>query len=113
MMGSEIHLPTLGLIIGSAAIDSINPCAIGVLILMISVMMAGNKSLGRMLLLGGLYIFAIFLTYLFTFIVSSTILNIDGKSAITCLIIVLSSNLGFLSAMDNALEAAVIINNFV
>ncbi|TSC65793.1 MAG: cytochrome c bioproteinis transmembrane protein [Microgenomates group bacterium Gr01-1014_80] len=63
-MSADIHLPTLGLVLGSAAIDSINPCAIGVLILMISVMMGGKKSLGRMLLLGGLYIFAIFITYL-------------------------------------------------
>jgi cytochrome c biogenesis protein CcdA len=63
-MGIETQLPTLGLVIGSAAIDSINPCAIGVLILMISVMMSGKKSLGRMLLLGGLYILAIFVTYL-------------------------------------------------
>ena len=60
-----IHLPTLGLVLGSAAIDSINPCAIGVLILMISVILGGGKhSVGRMLFLGGLYIFAIFLTYL-------------------------------------------------
>ena len=59
-----IHLPTLGLVVGSAAIDSINPCAIGVLILMISVILGGHKSVGRMLFLGGLYIFAIFITYL-------------------------------------------------
>ena len=59
-----IHLPTLGLVLGSAAIDSINPCAIGVLILMISVILGGHKSLGRMLLLGGLYILSIFATYL-------------------------------------------------
>ncbi|MDP3973455.1 MAG: hypothetical protein Q8P92_01350 [Candidatus Daviesbacteria bacterium] len=63
-MGIEIHLPTLGLVAGSAAIDSINPCAIGVLILMISVIMAGKKSLQRMLFLGSLYIFSIFITYL-------------------------------------------------
>jgi cytochrome c biogenesis protein CcdA len=63
-MGIEAHLPTLGLVTGSAAIDSINPCAIGVLILMISVIMAGKKSLQRMLFLGSLYIFAIFITYL-------------------------------------------------
>lgn len=61
---NELHLPTLGLVVGSAAIDSINPCAIGVLILMISVMLANKNSVGRMLLLGSLYIFAIFLTYL-------------------------------------------------
>lgn len=60
---SEVHLPTLGLVLGSAAIDSINPCAIGVLILMISVILAGKKSVGRMVLLGGMYILAIFLTY--------------------------------------------------
>ena len=59
-----IHLPTLGLVLGSAAIDSINPCAIGVLILMISVILGGHKSLGRMLFLGGLYILSIFATYL-------------------------------------------------
>lgn len=63
-MGAEIHLPTLGLVVGSAAIDSINPCAIGVLILMISVILAQKKSVGKVLLLGGIYIFAIFLTYL-------------------------------------------------
>lgn len=63
-MGLEAHLPTLGLVLASAAIDSINPCAIGVLILMISVVLAGGKSLGRLLLLGSLYIFSIFLVYL-------------------------------------------------
>lgn len=60
-----IDLPTLGLIIGSAAIDSINPCAIGVLILMVSVILGNGKgSTSRLLKLGGAYIFAIFLTYL-------------------------------------------------
>lgn len=57
-------LPTLGLVIGSAAIDSINPCAIGVLILMVSVVLGTGKSPKRLLLLGGSYIFAIFATYL-------------------------------------------------
>ena len=64
MGGIDVHLPTLGLVIGSAAIDSINPCAIGVLILMISVIMGQGHKVGKMLFLGGLYIFAIFLTYL-------------------------------------------------
>ena len=63
-MGIEVHLPTLGVVAGTAAIDSINPCAIGVLILMISVVLSGKGTVGRMLLLGGLYIFAVFLTYL-------------------------------------------------
>jgi len=63
-MNVEAQLPTLLIVLATAAIDSINPCAIGVLILMISVVLAGKKGLGRLLLLGGLYILAIFLTYL-------------------------------------------------
>lgn len=63
-MGIEAHLPTLGVVIGSAAIDSINPCAIGVLILMISVVLSGKGGVGRMLLLGSLYVLAVFTTYL-------------------------------------------------
>lgn len=63
-MSADIHLPTLGLVLGAAAVDSINPCAIGVLILMISVILGGHKSVGKMLFLGGLYILAIFTTYL-------------------------------------------------
>ncbi len=59
-----VSLPTITVVLLSAAIDSINPCAIGVLILMISVVMGGGKSTKRLLLLGGAYIFAIFLTYL-------------------------------------------------
>src|SRR3990172_4775891 len=57
-------LPTVVTVLGAAAIDSINPCAIGVLILMISVMLSQKHSVRRMLLLGGFYILAIFLTYL-------------------------------------------------
>ncbi|HEX9679525.1 MAG TPA: hypothetical protein VGA08_02810 [Candidatus Saccharimonadales bacterium] len=59
-----LDLPTLGLVIGSAAIDSINPCAIGVLILMISVVLGGGGSTKRLLALGGAYVTAIFITYL-------------------------------------------------
>lgn len=59
-----LDLPTIGIVLGSAAIDSINPCAIGVLILMISVVLGGGGSTRRLLALGGAYIFAIFATYL-------------------------------------------------
>jgi len=60
-------LPTLGVVVGAAAIDSINPCAIGVLILMVSVILSGGReknSTSRLLKLGSAYIFAIFATYL-------------------------------------------------
>jgi cytochrome c-type biogenesis protein len=59
-----LDLPTLGLVIASAAIDSINPCAIGVLILMVSVVLGSGKSIKRLLVLGGAYILAIYVTYL-------------------------------------------------
>lgn len=59
-----MDLPTLGLVVGSAAIDSINPCAIGVLILMVSVILGGGKSTKRLVVTGLAYIFAIFVTYL-------------------------------------------------
>ena len=59
-----IDVPTLGLVIGSAAIDSINPCAIGVLILMVSVVLGNGRSTKRLVALGLAYIFAIFMTYL-------------------------------------------------
>ncbi|MCA9349122.1 hypothetical protein KC878_03185 [Candidatus Saccharibacteria bacterium] len=59
-----LGLPALTLVLGSAAIDSINPCAIGVLILMVSVVLGNGQSTKRLLIVGSAYIFAIFLTYL-------------------------------------------------
>ena len=63
-MGIESNLPTLITVLTSAAIDAINPCAIGVLILMISVVLSSGGSTKRMLGIGVLYTFAVFVTYL-------------------------------------------------
>lgn len=63
-MAVEAVLPALTTVVGAAAIDSINPCAIGVLILMISVLLATRQSTKKMVLLGSLYIFSVFTTYL-------------------------------------------------
>ena len=63
-MGLESNLPTLITVLTSAAIDAINPCAIGVLILMISVVLSSGGSVKRMLGIGFLYTFAVFFTYL-------------------------------------------------
>ena len=62
-MAVEATLPTLITVITTAAIDSINPCAIGVLILMISVMLGAKQSTSRMLLLGSLYVFSVLTIY--------------------------------------------------
>lgn len=58
------QLPTLITVITTAAIDAVNPCAIGVLILMISVIIASGSSRKRLILLGSLYVFSIFIVYL-------------------------------------------------
>lgn len=63
-MESFNTLPTIVTVLTTAAIDAINPCAIGVLILMISSVLAGGKSLHRLIVLGTFYIAAVFLTYL-------------------------------------------------
>lgn len=63
-MGLESNLPTLLTVLATAAIDAINPCAIGVLILMISVVLSSGGSVKRMLGIGFLYTFAVFITYL-------------------------------------------------
>ena len=62
-MAVEAYLPTLAVVVTTGVIDSINPCAIGVLILMVSVLLGSGKSVGRMLVLGGLYIAAVYVTY--------------------------------------------------
>lgn len=63
-MGIESQLPTIITVVAAAAIDSINPCAIGVLILMMSVVLAGGGALRRMLYLGFVYCFSVFIVYL-------------------------------------------------
>ena len=62
-MAIHAYLPTLGTVVVTALIDSINPCAIGVLILLVS-MMVIYKSKMDLLLYGLIYIFFVFLTYL-------------------------------------------------
>lgn len=61
-MAVEAYLPTLGTVVTTALIDSINPCAIGVLILLISIMIA-FKTKKEMLFYGFMYVLAVFVTY--------------------------------------------------
>ena len=62
-MAVEAILPSLTTVIFTAIIDSINPCAIGVLILLISTVIATSQTKKRMLTLGLAYIAAVFVTY--------------------------------------------------
>lgn len=57
---TEVNLP---LVIGAAVIDSINPCAFGVLIFLLAYLSKTTKSAATMLMNGFVYILAVFLTY--------------------------------------------------
>ncbi len=57
-------LPEIGTVVVTALIDSINPCAIGVMILLVSLMIANSELKKKMLMYGALYVFSIFFTYL-------------------------------------------------
>lgn len=61
---SLIGIPAIGTVLVSALIDSINPCAIGVLILLVSTLFVSAKGKKRLLRVGFLYIGAVFATYL-------------------------------------------------
>ena len=48
-MAAEIAFPTLSVVIVTALIDSINPCAIGVLVLLIATLLELSEEKSKML----------------------------------------------------------------
>jgi len=54
---------SLAMIVTTAAIDSINPCAIAVLIFLITILISLKSSKKRMIIIGLFYIGAVFVTY--------------------------------------------------
>jgi cytochrome c biogenesis protein CcdA len=63
-MAAEIVLPAWPVVITTALVDSINPCAIGVLVFLIATLLTLSKDKRKMITIGGIYIAAVFLTYL-------------------------------------------------
>lgn len=61
---SGISLPALPVVITTALVDSINPCAIGVLVLLITTLVTLSKNKHKMLVTGIIYILAVYITYL-------------------------------------------------
>jgi len=59
-----VNLPTWPVILSTGLIDSINPCAIGVLVILISTLLELYEDKKKMLKLGLIYIFVVFITYL-------------------------------------------------
>lgn len=60
----DISLPTWSVVFVTALIDSINPCAIGVLVILIATLLSLSHNKNKMLAVGAIYIAAVFLTYL-------------------------------------------------
>tara|TARA_Y100000310_G_scaffold343159_1_gene449493 strand:+ start:6890 stop:7603 length:714 start_codon:yes stop_codon:yes gene_type:complete len=55
---------TLPVVLGTAVIDSINPCAIGVLVLLLGVLMRNSKDKARMIKIAMIYSLVVFVVYL-------------------------------------------------
>ena len=63
-MAVEATLPTIIAVTVSALVDSINPCAIGVMVLLVSTMLGSGAPRSKLLKYGLVYVFAVFATYL-------------------------------------------------
>ncbi|PIN76178.1 hypothetical protein COV18_00590 [Candidatus Woesearchaeota archaeon CG10_big_fil_rev_8_21_14_0_10_37_12] len=76
-MADPINLPIL---IGAAVIDSINPCAFGVLIFLLAYLSNAVKQKAKILLHGFVYLFAVFLTYLLAGLILLPIIQTATRS---------------------------------
>jgi len=66
------------LVVISALVDSLNPCAISVLLLTIAFLFNLGRSRRQVLLIGGLYVLAIYLTYLLIGLGITQVLSLFG-----------------------------------
>jgi cytochrome c biogenesis protein CcdA len=91
---------TIPVIVLSALIDSINPCAFAILIfLLISLVAAGNRL--RILLVGGTYVAAMFLFHLFVGIGFFSVISLSGYSRAFSLIgAAIAIVLGLITILD-------------
>lgn len=58
----EATLPTLGAVLITAAVDSVNPCAIGVALLLVATLIKQDRR-GEILKVGFVYVFMVYMTY--------------------------------------------------
>ncbi|MDA1196701.1 MAG: GAP family protein [Nanoarchaeota archaeon] len=94
-MAIALGLPKVATVVATAVVDSVNPCAIGVLILLLSTLLVAKKK-GKVLKIGLLYILAVFVTYflfglgLTTFLSSIPLIVAEYISIAVGLIVVLA-----------------------
>jgi len=76
-------MPPIPILIGAAVIDSINPCAFGVLIFLLAYLTKTAKTKRKLLIHGLTYIFAVFLTYLIAGLILMPIIGNLGRFSVT------------------------------
>lgn len=76
-----------GVVLGAALVDSINPCAIGVLILLISSLLVFAENRKKMLALGIIYVSAVFIVYFLAGLGLITFLHIISSAIIKYLLL--------------------------
>lgn len=81
----DINLP---IVIGAAVIDSINPCAFGVLIFLLAYLAKTAKTKAHMLFNGMCYILAVFATYLAAGLLLMPIINQLGKASVVAYLVI-------------------------
>lgn len=81
----DISLP---IVVGAAAIDSINPCAFGVLIFLLAYLAHSAKTRGKMLFNGLCYIAAVYITYLSAGLLLMPVLNHLGKASVIAYLVI-------------------------
>lgn len=75
-------MPPIPILIGAAIIDSINPCAFGVLIFLLAYLVKTSAKKAKLLLHGLSYIFAVFLTYLLAGLLLMPIIGNLGRASV-------------------------------
>lgn len=98
-MGNELTLPIL---IGAGIIDSINPCAIGVLVFLLAYLLEQTKKPIALLTHGLVYVFAVFITYLLAGLVLLPVIDKLGQVSTTFYVLlgVIVSIAGLLEIKD-------------
>jgi len=91
---------TLPVVTSAAIIDSLNPCAISVLLLTIGFLMSLHKTRRQVFTIAGIYIFGIFITYIFIGLGILQTLTIFGipkvLSKVGALIIILTGTINLI-----------------
>lgn len=84
-MSGDISLP---IIIGAGIIDSINPCAIGVLVFLLAYLMEQTQKPIKLLIHGLIYVAAVFLTYLAAGLILLPVIDKLGQISTTFYVVI-------------------------